>query len=115
MRREAPLTGCGKIMDREVEENPVRAHVVAQGRVQGVGFRVFLRSQATRHGLSGWVRNLPDGRIETEVEGAAVLVDAFIQAVKRGPSLARVQDIEVEWIDPSSQGSSDFIIIAGSG
>lgn len=101
--------------DSEVGANCVRAHVVAQGRVQGVGFRMFLQSQATRHGLSGWVRNLPDGRIETEVEGNAVLVDEFIQAVKRGPSLARVQDIEVEWIDPSIRGSSDFIIIAGSG
>lgn len=101
--------------DSEVGANCVRAHVVAQGRVQGVGFRMFLQSQATRHGLSGWVRNLPDGRIETEVEGNAVLVDEFIQAVKHGPSLARVQDIEVEWIDPSIQGSSDFIIIAGSG
>lgn len=102
-------------MDREVKENPVRAHVVAQGHVQGVGFRAFLQSQAIRHGLSGWVRNLPDGRIETEVEGTAALVDAFIQAVKRGPSLARVQDIEVEWIDPSRQDSSDFIIFPSSG
>ncbi len=102
-------------MDREVEKTPVRAHVVAQGRVQGVGFRVFLQSQATMRGLGGWVRNLPDGRIETEVEGSAVLVDEFIQAVNRGPSSAWVQGIEVEWIDPSGQGSSDFIIVTGSG
>lgn len=98
-----------------MDRNPVRAHVVAQGRVQGVGFRAFLQFQAIRRGLSGWVRNLPDGRIETEVEGSAVLVDEFIQAVKRGPSLARVQDIGVEWIDLNSQGSSDFIILAGNG
>lgn len=104
-----------KIMDREVEESPVRARVVARGRVQGVGFRVFLQSQAIRLGLSGWVRNLPDGRIEAEVDGPAVLVDECIQAVKRGPSLAWVEDIEVEWIDPGNQGSSDFIILTGSG
>ncbi len=109
------MTGCGKIMDRNVEEQPVRARVVAQGRVQGVGFRVFLQSQATGRGLNGWVRNLPDGRIETEVEGPAALVDEFIQAVKRGPSLARVQGLEVEWIDPGSQGSSGFMICAGNG
>ena len=101
-------------MDREPGGNHVRAHVVAQGRVQGVGFRAFLQSQATRRGLSGWVRNLPDGRIETEVEGAHVLVDEFIQVLKRGPSLAYVQDVQVEWINPNAQGSSDFIVIYGS-
>ncbi len=101
-------------MDREAGEHPVRAHAVAQGRVQGVGFRAFLQSQATRRGLSGWVRNLPDGRIETEVEGSQVLVDAFIQALNRGPSLAQVQDVQVEWINPNAGNSSDFIIIPGS-
>ncbi len=101
-------------MDPAVEVNRVRAHVVAQGLVQGVGFRAFLQSQATRRGLSGWVRNVPDGRIETEVEGADVLVDEFIQALKRGPSLAQVQDVQVEWINPNAQGSSDFIIIPGN-
>ena len=113
--RKALFACCGRIVDREVGKNPVRAHIVAHGRVQGVGFRAFLQSQATRRELSGWIRNLPDGRIEAEVEGPFVLVDEIIQAVKRGPSLARVQDIQVEWIDPNAQGSSDFIIIAGSG
>lgn len=102
-------------MDREDGNNPVRVHIVAQGRVQGVGFRAFLQSQATRRGLSGWVRNLPDGRIEAEIEGPPVLVDEIIQVVKRGPSLASVQDVQVDWIDPNDRGSSDFIIIAGSG
>ena len=106
--------GCDKIMDPEVGENRVRARVVARGRVQGVGFRAFVQSQATERGLSGWVRNVPDGRIETEVEGARVFVDEFIQALKRGPSLAHVQEVQVEWINPNAQGSSDFIIIPGN-
>lgn len=101
-------------MDREGGSNRVRAHVVAQGRVQGVGFRMFLQSQAAGRGLSGWVRNLPDGRIETEVEGTRVLVDEFIQVLTRGPSLARVQGVEVKWINPNVQDSSDFLIIHGS-
>jgi len=101
-------------MDSEVGANRVRAHVVARGLVQGVGFRAFLQSQATRRGLSGWVRNLPDGRIETEVEGAHVLVDEFIEALKRGPSFAQVQDIQLEWINPNAPGSSDFIIVPGN-
>jgi len=102
------------MMERESGEHRVRAHVVARGRVQGVGFRVFLRSQATGRGLGGGVRNLPDGRIETEVEGTRVLVDEFIQAVKRGPSLAYVLDVQVEWSKPDAQGASDFFIIHGS-
>ena len=100
-------------MDREPGENRVRARVVAQGRVQGVGFRAFLRSQATGRGLSGWVRNLSDGRIETEVEGTCVLVDEFIQALKNGPPLAHVQDLRVEWMNPDAREPSDFIIIPG--
>lgn len=100
-------------MDRKPGTDRVRAHVVAQGRVQGVGFRVFLQSQAIRRGLSGWVRNLPDGRIETEVEGVHVLVDEFIQILKRGPSLAHVQDVQVEWLSPNARDSSDFVIITG--
>lgn len=64
--------------------------------------------------MSGWVRNLPDGRIETEVEGSHVLVDEFIQALNRGPSLAHVQDVQVEWINPNAGDLSDFIIIPGS-
>ena len=103
------------MMDREGVDNRVRAHVVAQGRVQGVGFRMFLQSHAARRGLSGWVRNLPDGRIETEVEGTRGLVDEFIQALTRGPSLAHVQDVQVKWINPNVQDSSAFIIIHGSG
>lgn len=102
-------------MDRKPGANRVRAHVVAQGRVQGVGFRVFLQSQAIRRGLNGWVRNLPDGRIETEVEGTHVLVDEFIQVLKRGPSLAHVQEVQVEWLNPNARDSSDFIIITGGG
>lgn len=100
--------------NREAGEQCVRAHVVAQGRVQGVGFRAFLQSQATRRGLRGWVRNLPDGRIETEVAGARVPVDEFIRALTRGPSLAHVQDVQVEWIDPDVQDSPGFLIIHGS-
>jgi len=101
-----------KIMHGNVGENQngVRAHVVAQGRVQGVGFRAFLQSQAVRRGLVGWVKNLPDGRVETEVEGAQVLVNEFIETAKRGPSLAYVQDIQVEWINPNARGSSFEIV-----
>lgn len=84
----------------------IRAHLLVQGRVQGVGFRAFVQSQAVRRGLKGWVKNLPDGRVESEVEGDEALVNAFIRTVRRGPSLARVQNVAVERITPHGRESS---------
>lgn len=83
-----------------------RAHLLVHGRVQGVGFRAFVQSQAVRRGLKGWVTNLPDGRVESEVEGDEALVNAFIQTVRGGPSLARVQSVDLEWITPHGRESS---------
>lgn len=82
-----------------------RAHLLVQGRVQGVGFRAFVQSQAVRRELTGWVKNLPDGRVESEVEGEETLVNAFIQTVRRGPSLAHVQNVDLEWINPHARES----------
>lgn len=83
-----------------------RAHLLVQGRVQGVGFRAFVQSQAVRRALKGWVKNLPDGRVESEVEGEEALVNEFIRTVRRGPSLARVQNVDLEWINPHARDSS---------
>ena len=84
----------------------IRARLLVQGRVQGVGFRAFVQSQAVRRELKGWVKNLPDGRVESEVEGDEALVNEFIQTVRRGPSLARVQNFDLEWINPHGRDSS---------
>ncbi len=92
------------------ERQCVRAHVLIRGRVQGVGFRAFTQSQATRHGLNGWVRNLPDGRVETEIEGARTRVDECIQALRHGSPLAHVQDVQVEWLDPNARESAFEIL-----
>ena len=83
-----------------------RAHLLVQGRVQGVGFRAFVQSQAVRRALKGWVKNLPDGRVESEAEGDETLVNEFIQTVRRGPSLARVQNVDLEWVNPHARDSS---------
>lgn len=87
-------------------ERLMRAHLLVQGRVQGVGFRAFVQSQAIRRELKGWVKNLPDGRVESEVEGDEALVNEFLQTVRRGPSLARVQNVDLEWINPHGRDSS---------
>lgn len=66
------------------------------GRVQGVGFRWFAHDAAEREGVDGWVRNLPDGRVEAEVEGELEAVDRVEAALRRGPAASRVEDVNVD-------------------
>jgi len=69
---------------------------VITGRVQGVGFRWFTHDAAAREGVDGWVRNLPDGRVEAEIEGEIAAVDRVEAALRRGPSMSRVETVDVE-------------------
>jgi acylphosphatase len=79
-----------------------RVHVTVSGRVQNVGFRHFTAQRATRLALSGWVRNTPDERVvELEAEGDEAAVEAFTAALRRGPSGARVESVEVRTIPPT--------------
>jgi acylphosphatase len=64
------------------------------GRVQGVGFRYAARHRARELGLTGYVRNLPDGRVEALVQGDQAKIDAFAQWLQRGPPLAQVDDLQ---------------------
>lgn len=68
-------------------------HVIIHGRVQGVGFRWFVRTEARRLGLAGWVRNLPDGTVEMRASGIAQFLSALEQAIQRGPDGALVTEI----------------------
>jgi acylphosphatase len=65
------------------------------GRVQGVGFRVFAWTTAGREGLHGWVRNLPDGRVEVSAEGEAEALQRFERHIRHGPPGAKVDDVDV--------------------
>jgi acylphosphatase len=78
-------------MDRE----PVRARVLIGGRVQGVAFRFFAEKTAARRGVTGWVRNLDDGRVEVLAEGPGPAVADFLTDLRSGPRLARVETFEV--------------------
>jgi len=71
-------------------------HVVIHGRVQGVGFRAFVEGEARARGLAGWVRNLSDGRVEAVFSGEASVVDAVVEACRRGPAGAHVHELKLE-------------------
>ena len=70
---------------------------LVQGRVQGVGFRFFVVRRARQLGLTGMVRNLPDGRVEVWARGSKTTLQDFRQALRQGPALSRVDQVEVEW------------------
>lgn len=78
----------------------VRCHLLIRGRVQGVGFRYYAAHQARLLALGGFIRNLPDGRVEGEVEGSKEAVEAFIDRVRRGSAGSVVADVDVRVIDP---------------
>jgi acylphosphatase len=85
--------------------------IVVHGRVQGVGFRYFVQYVGNRLGLTGNVRNCPDSTVEIVVEGDAGKIADFIKEVERGPSLARVQRVDV--VDIPMQGTYGTFSIEG--
>lgn len=83
----------------------VARRFVISGRVQGVGFRWFTQDTATREGLKGWVRNLPDGRVEALLEGDEEAVTRVERALRSGPRGARVEDVAVDTEEPGGYRS----------
>ena len=86
----------------------VRMHAFVSGVVQGVNFRWFVERVGNRMKLAGWVRNLPDGRVELEVEGPVQKVDDFLDEVGRGPLGSRVDSVITSEKPP--EGAVDFHI-----
>jgi acylphosphatase len=74
----------------------IRSHVLVSGRVQGVFFRDTCRRLAEQHGVAGWVRNLPDGRVEAVFEGPADDVGRLVDWCRKGPRHAMVDHVEVQ-------------------
>ncbi|MFN3385514.1 MAG: acylphosphatase [Candidatus Thermochlorobacter sp.] len=73
-----------------------RIYAIASGRVQGVGYRWFIQHHAEQFGLSGYVRNLPDGRVEMELQGESAMVEALLEKARIGPWAAHVSSLKVE-------------------
>lgn len=76
------------------------------GRVQGVWYRGWTVDKAVALGLAGWVRNVTDGTVEALVNGPKAKVDEMISACRKGPVLARVDDIKVHVVDPPGYGGA---------
>jgi acylphosphatase len=79
---------------------------VVSGRVQRIGFRWFTIEAASCEGITGWVRNLPDGRVEVVAEGDAEAMERFERSVRRGPSGARVDEVETDIVAPTGRFAS---------
>ncbi|WP_129671502.1 acylphosphatase [Candidatus Chloroploca sp. Khr17] len=79
----------------------VRAHVFIAGRVQGVSFRAYARDRARAAGVEGWVRNLPDGRVEAVFEGTRSAVQRLVTWCYSGPIQAQVEKVDVTWEEPT--------------
>mgnify|MGYP000341304588 CR=1 FL=1 len=71
-------------------------HIFLSGRVQGVGFRAFIRRNANKLNVNGWAKNLEDGRVEAVFTGKKEKVNKLIELVKKGPRFANVTDIEIK-------------------
>jgi len=86
----------------------VRRHVVVRGRVQGVGFRMFVASRARARGVTGWVRNCSDGTVEAELEGEREAVDAVVAVCEDGPRGADVSGVDVSDAEPAGMGGFEI-------
>ena len=82
--------------------------IIVTGRVQGVGFRYFTVRCANDLGLCGWVRNLPDGSVETAIQGQGEKIEEMIGLLKQGPGAANVSGLEIEEIESGSEELPGF-------
>lgn len=89
------------------DERSIRGYV--SGRVQGVGFRYFVQRSARDAGVGGYVRNLPDGRVEFRLQGPLGAVGRVLADIRRGPGYSKVSDVQVEECT-ALDGPTDFII-----
>ena len=89
--------------------NLARAQVLISGRVQGVFFRAHTRDQAQARGLTGWVRNLPDGRVAAVFEGDREKIDSMLAWCQKGPSYSAVDEVQTDW-QPFQGEFQDFTV-----
>jgi acylphosphatase len=81
----------------------VRAEIVVNGLVQGVGFRYFVMHEAQKLGLNGYVKNLYTGEVLTVVEGEKAVVEEMVKKIRVGPMHASVKSCNVDWQEPKNE------------
>ena len=82
------------------------AEIVVEGRVQGVGYRDYVRRRAIRLGLVGYVMNLKDGRVRVHAEGAREVIEDLTRQLENGPPLSRVDRVTSRWLLPGRRFAS---------
>lgn len=92
------------------DERGERLHLIISGQVQGVYYRASTQAEAQRLGLRGWVRNLPDGRVELLAEGPRSALDALVAWCWQGPPRARVSGVEARWGEEEPAGEAGFVV-----
>jgi acylphosphatase len=83
--------------ETEGRAGAARLEAVVHGRVQGVGFRIFVARRARRQGLTGWVANEPSGRVRCVAEGGREALDVLLDELREGPPGAFVERVDAEW------------------
>lgn len=86
-----------------LENDLARLHAIVDGTVQGVGFRMFVQDQAYDMNLTGWVRNLYDGRVEVLVEGSRTHLEQLLTRLRSGPRSAFVTEVKQEWLPATGE------------
>jgi acylphosphatase len=81
----------------------VRAEIIVNGLVQGIGFRYFVVREAKKLGLNGFVKNLYTGEVMTVVEGEKAIVEEMIKKIRVGPIHASVKSCKVDWQEPKNE------------
>ena len=92
--------------ENQKKDEKIRAHIFVSGRVQGVFFRENTRKKAERLNVSGWVKNLRDGRVEAVLEGERQNVENMVNWARKGPIWAKIEALDVIWEDYSGQFAS---------
>lgn len=83
--------------------NKIRAEIIVNGLVQGVGFRYYVQRKAQGLGLGGYVKNLYTGEVLTVAEGERCMIEELIKIIKAGPSHAYVKNCRIEWSDSKNE------------
>ena len=93
-----------------LKSETVSFEATIRGAVQGVNFRLYTRCQAVRLKVAGWVRNQPDGSVKVLAQGRTSTLHEFIALLRKGPDMASVTDVDINWI-PTGEIRSDFRVL----